>query len=290
MARKKYTEDFFDLEEDVNHVKKENKSDKNKSLSSITLLITVSSVLFVYICYLFINGVFEKTIAKETSLEILYADEDIAVSTINAPASTENILIETVPETVDNSKSIDSLINLYGNNDITLKLDITNSSGNEIFSTPVAKTVNNTFYLDHDLYKNINIDGSPFLDSNLDLSNYKNISIYASNSLETSPFYFLENYLDYKYFNENKTITISEKNATTVFDVFAFCKIDSNFKTEPINFDDASFPNYIDNIYKNNVYYDENINIDSDDTLISIVSTSNLKNKSRYILYGKKRK
>lgn len=291
MARKKYTEDFFDLEENKNYVKKEKMSDKNKTLSTVTILITLSSVLFVYICYLFINGVFQNNFAKETNLDVLYADEDIAVSNIKTPISTENAPAISLVENVDNSKSIDALISLYNNNDIILTLDIKDVNENTSFTTPVAKTVNNTFYLDHDFYKNINLDGSPFLDSNIDLSNYKNLAVYASNTLESSPFYFLDNYLDYKYFTGNKTITITEKNATTSFDVFAFCKVDGNFKTEPITFsDDANFRNYVDNIYTNNIYYDENINIESDDTLISIVSTSNLKDKSRYILYGKKRK
>ena len=114
---------------------------------------------------------------------------------------------------------VGELVNAYSNTDIVAQLQIPSAG----FSYPVAKTIDNDFYLSHDFYKRESKLGAIYIDYRTeDLNEAKQINIYAHNSnYYTLPFKILENYQDQNFFNTNNDIYLYTDKKQLHYKVFS---------------------------------------------------------------------
>ena len=118
----------------------------------------------------------------------------------------------------DNKIDVDEYVNelpsyreQYGNNDIVGKLIVPNIN----IDTLIARTANNTYYLNNNLYHQQDILGAPFFDyRNTDLVNNRQINIYGHNTQDSRyfgqlPFINLEAYVDQNIFDNYKDVYLS---------------------------------------------------------------------------------
>lgn len=288
MARKKFTEDYFDFDNLSNTTKKNKTTSFPTNTSKILFPLIAVFILIIYVIYSLFNGRFKSTMAEATPEPITQNSTTTVVDVYAQDNDNANIEAEPAPTSNDNSKQINSFVQIYNNSDILMAVSFIDNKENIIYNTPVAKTVNNTFYLDHDFYKHKNIIGSVFTDTDINFDDeISNLTVYGSNLSEEAPFYFIEQYKNEDYFKNNNLIKVETYNDTSYYEIFAFSVLDSSFKTEPIAFEsDESFDNYLNNIRTTSLYPFDNVS--HNDSMISIVTSSNNSKRERYILYGKK--
>lgn len=112
---------------------------------------------------------------------------------------------ETIIKEDENRKIINDLIDKYNNNEIVGLIEISN-----LLEVPIVQTEDNSFYLSHDLYKDSNTLGTPFLDYRNKSLNDKKIIIYGK---KVEGYSNISNYQNENYFKNYPVIDlISEEN------------------------------------------------------------------------------
>lgn len=305
MSRKKFAEDLLYLNEFEKPSKKQNtKKNENKNLMKFIVPLTFVSFaivgIFTIISIISLKNNTSDDIAQtinisQTDVHVVYDD---ALLTPTSKTDTENTIKpasitfnETTPsesEIHDNSILLNKLRYEYDNNDIFLNFSLLNKNESYIYSFPVLKTANNTFYLDHDINKNLSMSGSIFTDYRMDFSTIpKILPIYGNNINDDAPLYTINKFLDESFFKENNIIKIETDNLTLFYEIFSFSKTNDTFKPEQIEFySDESFNSYITSIKDNSLYYNDIVK--DDDNIIAICTSSNNDKRERYTLYGKR--
>ena len=134
-----------------------------------------------------------------------YIKDYYNISKTNEKLKTVN---KTEIENNDIENSINDLKINYNNDDIIAVLKI-----GDIINVPIVKTVDNQFYLHHDIYKKENIIGAVFMDYKNDASD-KHINIYGHNArYHEVPFKNLISYMDYDFYKDNKVIELYINNS-----------------------------------------------------------------------------
>lgn len=305
MSRKKFAEDLLYLNEFEKPTKKQDiKKNENKNLIKFIVPLTFASCaivgIFTIITIISFKNNTSDDVAQtmnisQTDVHVVY-DDALLTSTPNIdteiiikPATiTFNENTPSASEIHDNSILLNKLRYEYDNNDIFLNFSLLSKDESYIYSFPVLKTANNTFYLDHDINKNFNMTGSIFTDYRMDFSTIpKLLPIYGNNINDDAPLYSINKFLDESFFKENNIIKIETDNLTLFYEIFSFSKINDTFKPEQIEFySDESFNSYITSIKDNSLYYNDIVK--DYDNIIAICTSSNNDKRERYILYGKR--
>lgn len=129
---------------------------------------------------------------------------------------------------------------------------------------PLLQTTDNEFYLRHDLHKNYERRGIPFVDYETDLKTSPHIVIYGHNMSDTSKERFsqLRFYRDPEYCRTHPTIQLDTLYESTVYKVVAVYVITA-LESDPdvfhfnryINFeDDGQWQDYLDEVEKRAFY------------------------------------
>ena len=174
----------------------------------------------------------------------------------------------------DVSTYVNELPNLraqYGNNDIFGKLEITPLNIN----TMVMRSVNNSYYLDRNIYKQVDGLGVPFFDyRNQDLANNRQINIYGHNTqnvnfLSQLPFVNLTAYTDKNIFDNYKTVYLSIDEKQIEYEVIAIKIITdgNNEHMKLIFYSDDDFVNHAAKMI-NGSLYTNNATVTKDDKLL----------------------
>ncbi|MBO5138645.1 MAG: class B sortase [Bacilli bacterium] len=139
------------------------------------------------------------------------------------------------------------------NEDIVGRLYIKNTKLN----IDIVKGKDNDYYLTHDINKNNDIIGTPFLDCNNNIED-KKIIIYGKNSqtIET-PFHILEQYLEKNFLDNNPYINIDSK-IKEKYKISSIIITTDNYKFKDIDLKEEDF-RYINtnSIYKTNTQVSE---------------------------------
>ena len=179
----------------------------------------------------------------------------------------------------DARETIEHLRNFYDNDDIVGILEIPSSN----YEAVITQSDDNSYYLNKNLFKTYDVNGTPFLDYRVN-DDSKKLLIYGHNSRYTDmPFKILENYYDEDFYNENKIIKYTTEKETKTFKVFAVYTETSDWgymKTDFAN--DLDFKSHIKKLASNSIYDDEAI--DSDQILILQTCST----KKEYLKYKKK--
>lgn len=174
----------------------------------------------------------------------------------------------------DVSNYVNELPNLraqYGNNDIYGRLELTQLNIN----TLVTRSVNNSYYLDRNIYKQVDGLGVPFFDyRNQDLANNRQINIYGHNTqnvnfLSQLPFVNLTAYTDKNIFDNYKTVYLSIDEKQIEYEVIAV-KIITDGNNEHMKLIFYSDDDFVTHAAKmiNGSLYTNNATVTKDDKLL----------------------
>lgn len=175
----------------------------------------------------------------------------------------------------------------YGNNEILARIEIPNLKVN----TLVARTSNNVYYLNNNLYKQPDDKGAVFFDyRNRDLLNDKQINLYGHNTdyepyLNQLPFVNLEAYIDKDIFDNYKDIYLSLDEKQVHYKVIAV-KIVNNSDNEHMKvifYSDNDFIIHANKLFSNTLYIEDNLKINPTDRLI-VLQACHYNPRDSYIL------
>ena len=209
----------------------------------------------------------------------------------------------TIKVPIENEKIEDTNNNSTSSTEITTyKLDFNNLLSlnnstvgwihvpNTSVDYPVVQHSDNKFYLTHSFDKSYNKAGWIFADyRNKFDGTDKNIILYGHNRLDSSMFATLANTQKSDWYNkpENKYITFTTPNATSVYEVFSVYTIKSETYYLTKYFEnDSSYLNFLDTL-KNRSIHNFGVSLEAHDSILTL-STCDSSGKSRVIVHAKK--
>lgn len=276
MKRKKYVEDYFELDKKYRGKNRKLNIQKNKKMGKIIFLKKASKRKLIYIA-LFL-----------CALLVLISNVFGIYAKNGGYESLDSVMKQSI-EYVDNRNFINSLSDIYGNSDIIGFLSIKNAKGDSYLTTPFAKNYDSEFYRNHDLYKNLSNVGGSYLHKEINLNKEvapRNLVIYGSDLYKNSPFNKIRFFNDEEIFKTNNIVEIKFANGTLYYEIFAFLEEKENLYNDKIKFKNAEeFMQYIKYIENNAKYF---TNVSEDDDILTISTDFNKLNNNSYKLYAKK--
>ena len=164
-----------------------------------------------------------------------------------------------------------------------------------IISTPIMQnTSDDNFYLKRNIYKNVVIGGSAFIDSDASLDD-QNLTIYGHSVFYTNTqttgqmFSRLRNLETQQGYENNKGFKIYWENDISVYEVYAVCEIDESTNTwsyERKNFTDTEFQDWISVANSKNLI-SPSITADSSSKYVTLQTCKYREGSNRIIVVGK---
>ena len=153
---------------------------------------------------------------------------------------------------------------------------------------PVVQGEDNDYYLTHDFNKNYLASGSIFMDYRNSFEDDKSVIVYGHHMRNKTMFGELANFKDESFFKNNNLIEVEYKNKTYTYEVFSVYVADlSSDDYLKVEFnDDSDFEDYI-NYITNRSMYDSDVNVSSDDKIITLYTCSYEFDNARTIVHGK---
>ena len=163
----------------------------------------------------------------------------------------------------ENRKLITDIKKKYNNNEIVANLEIKN-----VFSTPIVQTDDNTFYLKHDLYRDSNEDGNPFLDYRNKSLNDKKIIIYGKESNANTDYTSIKNYQNQNYYNNHSIINLYTEEFKKSFKIFScFIETEDFDYTNLNSYNGLTYYEHLNKL-KSKSLYDTGVEIDNNSKII----------------------
>ena len=251
-------------------------------------------VAFLMVVLFFLVGVFLYTYLYDDA-EVKYVDDSI---------------LDTEKEVSKKDKSIASDKESYSDNEVNLfrkyaKMNINDVDFNELKQTnsevvawimvdgtninyPIVQTVDNDYYLNHDIVKGPKASGWPFMDyrNNSDMSN-DNTIFYGHNLLNKTAFGSIANIFTEKWFNSsNHYIIIRTPDAKYVYEIFANYYIDPEvYYLQNDFYTDSERKAFYDKL-KSRSLFNYNVEVGAGDKIITL-STCTDDNKGRKVIHAK---
>ncbi|MFR9239371.1 MAG: class B sortase [Clostridium baratii] len=181
----------------------------------------------------------------------------------------------------NNDKFSEELIKI--NEDYKMWIEVPNTN----IDYPVVQGKDNDFYLNHDFYKKESSAGAIFIDYKNNIEKDKNIIIYGHNMRNKSMFQNLMKFKDEAFWKKNKKIIVTIDGKRYEYEIFS--SYISNVKDVDlkINFkNEDEYLKYIDDIKKKSIFH-RDIDIKSDDRIITLSTCSYEEDDNRMIIHGK---
>lgn len=186
-------------------------------------------------------------------------------------------------EVVSTNNNIDELRTRYNNSDIVAVLRIENTDLESI----VVKAGDNDYYLDHNLYKQIDKVGSTFMDYRNNIDD-KKILIYGHNSKTiNTEFHVLESYLDSSFYQTHKKIELELENKKYTYNIFSIMIVKEDYQHMKLNFSIDEWKSHLKFI-KDNSIYNTNQDISINDDIIILQTCYYNPSDSYLLVVGKK--
>ena len=189
---------------------------------------------------------------------------------------------EKIQEVKNNSNNFsEELIKI--NEDYKLWIEVPNTNINY----PVVQGKDNDFYLNHDFNKKKSSSGAIFMDYKNNIDKDKNIIIYGHNMKNKSMFQNLMKFKHEGFWKENNKIILTIDGKKYEYEIFSSYISDSEDINLKINFkNDDEYLKYIEDIKKKSIFHRE-IDIKSNDRIITLSTCSYEKDDARMIIHGK---
>lgn len=175
---------------------------------------------------------------------------------------------------------IEALKKIYANNEVVAKLYIASLN----IDIPVMQHDDNKYYLNHDVYGNIDKFGSIFLDYRNNVELDRKLIIFGHNSnKEDTLFKRLEKYLNKDFYKEktNRIIILKTNNKKTKYEVKSVYIEESDFQHMKLNFTKKDWIKHV-NFLNDSSFY-KNTEIDYEDSLL-VLQTCYYKPKNSYLI------
>lgn len=194
----------------------------------------------------------------------------------------ETLVIEEETEHIDIELSKDVDLQKerekYKNNDIVARLEIP-----DLFNILIVHGTDNTFYLDHDLYRKKDIKGTEYLDYRVN-TEAKQINIYGHNSRTFDiPFRKLEKFLDQEYFDSHEYIVLQTFNTKRIYRIFSIKEDNGDYEHMKVKKTDDEFIEHIEILMKDSIHTRE-VKYDKDSNLLILQTCSYGKEKTYYVI------
>lgn len=168
------------------------------------------------------------------------------------------------------------------NKDYKMWIEVPNTN----IDYPIVQGKDNDFYLNHDFNKKESSSGAIFMDYKNNIDKDKNIIIYGHNMKNKSMFQNLMKFKDEEFWKENKEIILTIDGKRYKYEIFSSyisnaedIDLKTNFKN------DDEYLKYIDDIKKKSIFH-RDIDIKSDDRIITLSTCSYEEDDVRMIIHG----
>ena len=168
------------------------------------------------------------------------------------------------------------------NEDYKMWIEVPNTN----IDYPVVQGKDNDFYLNHDFNKKESSSGAIFIDYKNNIEKDKNIIIYGHNMRNKSMFQNLMKFKDEAFWKENSKIILTIGGKRYEYKIFS--SYISNAKDVDLNINFKSedeYLKYIDSIKKKSSFH-RDIDIKSDDRIITLSTCSYEEDNNRMIIHG----
>ncbi|AQM59854.1 class B sortase [Clostridium baratii] len=168
------------------------------------------------------------------------------------------------------------------NEDYKMWIEVPNTN----IDYPVVQGKDNDFYLNHDFNKKESSSGAIFIDYKNNIEKDKNIIIYGHNMRNKSMFQNLMKFKDEAFWKENSKIILTIGGKRYEYKIFS--SYISNAKDVDLNINFKSedeYLKYIDSIKKKSIFH-RDIDIKSDDRIITLSTCSYEEDNNRMIIHG----
>ncbi|MGG7161213.1 class B sortase [Clostridium baratii] len=189
---------------------------------------------------------------------------------------------EKVREVKNNSNNFsEELIKI--NEDYKMWLEVPNTN----IDYPVVQGEDNDFYLNHDFDKKKSSSGAIFIDYKNNIDKDKNIIIYGHNMKNKSMFQNLMKFKDEEFWKENNKIILTIDGKRYEYEIFSSYISNAKDIDLKTNFEnDDEYLKYIDDIKKRSIFH-RDMNIKSNDRIITLSTCSYEKDDARMIIHGR---
>jgi sortase B len=220
-----------------------------------------------------------------TTQETPLQTEEVAPADENTSQTTQSPAPEPKIKYKENSRNINFAALQDENNDIIGWIEIPGT----VADYPIVQTFNNEYYMDYNVKKEKSIAGAIFMDSDNHGFEDINIVIYGHNLNNGTMFAALHKYEEESFYEENKYINIYTPEGQLTYEIFAVYERDDARILYQADFDDKEYyQSYLDSVINGGYKYYilEDIEVTTDDNIISLSTCVRNKAKSRFIVQG----
>ncbi|WP_394895992.1 class B sortase [Clostridium baratii] len=189
---------------------------------------------------------------------------------------------EKVREVKNNSNNFSEEL-IKRNEDYKMWIEVPNTNINY----PVVQGKDNNFFLNNDFNKKESRSGAIFMDYKNNIDKDKNIIIYGHNMKNKSMFQNLMKFKDEEFWKENNKIILTIDGKTYEYEIFSSYISNAKDIDLKTNFEnDDEYLKYIDDIKKKSIFH-RDMNIKSNDRIITLSTCSYEKDDARMIIHGR---
>ena len=153
---------------------------------------------------------------------------------------------------------------------------------------PVLKSNDNSYYLHRDLYGNYLYSGTIFMDYRCNYNLSKNLIFYGHNMKNKTMFSEIEKFKNKDFFYSNPKITITDKETSSSYQVFAVILVNKNFDYIVYDFkDEVDYEDYLTKIINKSIYKTNNTPKNTD-KIITLSTCSYEFDNARTVVFAKK--
>ena len=183
-----------------------------------------------------------------------------------------------IRENIDTTNIIEKLQKDYNNKDIIALLNVSNE-----IEEPIAQSIDNKYYLNHNLNKEDDKYGTTYMDYRIDLNSSRKILIFGhSSKYKDTTFNKLEKYYNKDYYENNKYIKLTTNDDIRTYKIFSVYIETSDWTYMNLNFNnDEDWYNHLQKL-KSKSLYDTETNITKDDEILILQTCSNKEDYQKY--------
>ena len=267
---------------------------KSKNNRLLFILAVVAAVgfggAFVYNVYSHINYWLDARAAREDTavMQDIFAEQMEFVSMVAISSDQQDLSdgSESAEEEVFVSPFTSPFITareLTGNEDILAYIHIEGTN----ISNVVLQGPDNIFYLNRDMHRQANVNGSLFLDfeNSPDFSD-RNSVIYGHNMRNGTMFHDLRYFMGSDYFNANRYIIIVTENEMFTYEIFSAFSTRTDFEYIQVDFyDDEDYLQLVNEIKRRSVH-ELSIPVNADDRILILSTCTNTAQDMRFVVAG----
>jgi len=269
------------------------RSKKDKLLFVIAVVAAVGfGGAFVYNAYSHINYWLDARTAREDTavMQDIFAEQMEFVSMITIDRDRDGQAQSEAAESTEEAVVMPSFASPFatarevtGNDDIMAYIHIEGTN----ISNVVLQGTDNIFYLNRDMHRQANVNGSLFLDfeNSPDFTD-RNSVIYGHNMRNGTMFHDLRYFMGSDYFDANRYIVVVTEREILTYEIFSAFSTRTDFEYIQIDFyDDEDYLQLLNEMRRRSVH-EQNIPVYVNDRILILSTCTNTAQDMRFVVAG----